>query len=394
MGSDRPTYPVTEDVLYALAARPSLKGMQQLRRLRLGGVSELRIVGVLNELHYEHLRLLVDQIESCILNAGDIGRKLLQARDRDAFRHALAEFSLFRHLHRTLGERVAAVKETPEAPNVDIEIRCCSGIAMIEVYSPSDFTGNQAFEDELHSRLKRLDVQCGYFLSARVTVPSNADDPTRHLLYVYRMPHESGVPIWAGTFQEEVESWIATARVGETFSFVGPKGIVSIEITLDEWLEDERVRSVDVNFPTKSTDTRLYFEVGDVETTARGPWGSKLSGKLAKRQAGNPSSDRLRMLVVNFALADSAERDFICKPHIAARLDKVIRFLVKGRPLPYDVVLPAHLGLVTGFGSAVVLDEPRQEEIEEFIRCAALDVRVAPYEQEDGPDWVEHQGER
>jgi hypothetical protein len=71
---------------------------------------------------------------------------------------------------------------------------------------------------------------------------------------------------------------------------------------------------------TQSTDTRLFFEVGTPEDTAKSQWGKKLKDKKLKRQqCGELAEGVLRMLLVNFAMADRGWPHFISGEKFGAR---------------------------------------------------------------------------
>lgn len=85
----------------------------------------------------------------------------------------------------------------------------------------------------------------------------------------------------------------------------------------------------------------------------------------------------LRMLVVNFAMADTGWRHFISGSGFAQRFTEAIRLLI-GEHQPYDVVLPAQLGLASCFGQPVWITDDQPAFAREFINKAELDKQCQP----------------
>ena len=81
------------------------------------------------------------------------------------------------------------------------------------------------------------------------------------------------------------------------------------------------------------------------------------------------------MSIVDFSQADTAWPDFICWPEIAERMGATVRMLVDeiGGSLPYEVVVPAQLGIECCFGPAIILEMTKQAETEAFLKAAELD---------------------
>jgi len=100
-----------------------------------------------------------------------------------------------------------------------------------------------------------------------------------------------------------------------------------------------------------------------------------MKDKLMGRQAGPPGPAVIRILVVDFSQADTGWPEFICWPNIARRLSETVHLLAADIPgtLPYDAVLPAHLGLDCFFGSAIWIDVSKRAPGEAFVGQAELD---------------------
>ncbi len=165
--------------------------------------------------------------------------------------------------------------------------------------------------------------------------------------------------------------------MGDERQFEGHIEGLSVVVMLQEVYDRAEDRCVHFSGPTESTDSRLFFETGQPEDTAASQWGRKLLDKLKKRQCGQPSSDYLRMLVVDFSRADTGWPDFICWPGIAQRLSKTVKLLAEkaGEPLAYDAVLPVRLSDVSGeryFGEVILLDHRCAEDVERIVQAASL----------------------
>ena len=119
------------------------------------------------------------------------------------------------------------------------------------------------------------------------------------------------------------------ADPGHQQRFNGPTEQIWLDAELKDVCNNLESRQVFFLPPSKSTDSRLSFEVGKPEDTAESQWGRKLLGKLEDRQCGKPDSSYLRLLVVNFSLADTAFPDFICWPSFEERLEETLRLLLK-----------------------------------------------------------------
>ena len=97
------TYPVTQAVLDALSRCENLVKAPQLRGLALGQRSPLEIVRLLGNLHCDNIRELVEGLDRLYLPAGEIRKKVLQQTNPFLLQGALAEFTVFGHLHGKVG---------------------------------------------------------------------------------------------------------------------------------------------------------------------------------------------------------------------------------------------------------------------------------------------------
>ena len=99
-----------------------------------------------------------------------------------------------------------------------------------------------------------------------------------------------------------------------------------------------------------------------------------------KRQCGDPEPSFLRMLVIDFSIADTGFPDYICWQNFTERFSRTLELLVEkaGAPLPYDAVLPARLNQECCFGRVVTLDQKRVGEIEKLVRTALFNRPCVP----------------
>lgn len=161
-----------------------------------------------------------------------------------------------------------------------------------------------------------------------------------------------------------------------------------IDVELKELFDDPATREVIFIPGTHSTDTRLFFECGTPEDTAASQWGRKLKSKLEKRQAGPPTPNTIRVLVVDFAQADTAWPDFICWPKFADRLAETVKVLAANipAPAPYDLLLPAQLSPDCCFGSPVWIEPSMAALGKDFIRDAGMDLSCIRQFQDQGEE--------
>ena len=152
------------------------------------------------------------------------------------------------------------------------------------------------------------------------------------------------------------------------------------------------MRCVRFDEPGRSSDTRLFFEMEQPEDTACSQVGRKIGCKIRKRQCGEPSQAYLRILVVDFSLADASAPDWFCWPDISRRFEETVRILTEraGHPMPFDIVTPARLSFECCFGEAVILDHERVEQARRLMAVAGLDqICPPPVVEPPPPDQIE-----
>ncbi len=369
MSSYRCSYPVTPEVL---AACKEFAEIGQILRLPAQGRSEKEIVRLLDNAHYEHIARLLNFIESMLSRPDSIGQRLLQQTDPFQFNQFLAELFLFSHLSDRLGKRVRPVIKGPSDKGPDIEAQWGNLLVRIETYSPIDFMGFQLIGKHILPLFKYLDVVRGFSLKVSI---KPADISVQGVWYPYSIPGEEEVLCWLQGLAGKARVWLSQSDPERRLRVEGPGGTIMIDVELKELIDDPATREVLFIPGTHSTDTRLFFECGTPEDTAASQWGRKLKSKLEKRQAGPPRPNTMRVLVVDFAQADTARPDFICWPGVADRLAETVRLLVDDIPpsAPYDILIPAQLGLDCGFGPPVWIEASIAHAGDDFIRGAGMD---------------------
>ena len=156
----------------------------------------------------------------------------------------------------------------------------------------------------LSSLFKYLDVEKDFGITLRIE--TSVEDES----HAYETGEEVIVRKWLKWLESEAEEWVMNADPGHQQRFNGPTEQIWLDAELKDVCNNLESRQVFFLPPSKSTDSRLSFEVGKPEDTAESQWGRKLLGKLEDRQCGKPDSSYLRLLVVNFSLADTAFPDF------------------------------------------------------------------------------------
>ena len=372
-------YPITNEVQNVLERFPRIA--ERIRgKLPESGRSELEIVRLLGNAQYEHIEALLAFIDDRLPASGSIGKRVLKQTDSLQLHQALSEFDLLAHLQDATGAvNAQAVSDRSRTKRHDIDLTAGSSHVRVEVYCPADFFGCQLVERHLPMIFKYLEVDVGFEVALRLE-HKNENFASRNPFFAYEIGNETDAHQWLDRLRKKAKQWIMEAKAGDHFQFSGPIESLQLSATLEYKCENADCRLLSFLSPGKSSDTRLFFEMNTPEGTARSQWGRKLLDKLQKRQCGAPSPDYLRLLVVDFSLADTGWPEFICWPKITKRLSETFDLLTAeaGSPLPYDAVLPAQLNLECGFGRIVPLDKRRTQEIESAIRTASLDRPCKP----------------
>ena len=372
------SYPITQNVHDLIQRFPEIS---RAINVPYSGRSEREIVRVLGNTHYEHLEQLLILLNKHIPSSGTIGKRIVQQTDPLQFEQALREFFLLVHLQNVPEVQADAVWARSTHYDIDLtigELRAC-----IEVYNPIDLFGFQLLERLIPSIFKYLEVNMGFEIDLRLETSKDMDG-----FYAYEVGDEKTVRPWLADLQSKAAKWVTNAQAGHQRRFAGPNERVWLSATLQEIYHNVEERDIRFSQPTRSTDSKLFFTIGEPEDTAESEWGRKLLDKLKKRQCGEPDLDYLRVLVVDFSLADTGFPDFICQPKIAQRLSQTVELLINkiGPPLPYDAVLPARLSEKCCFGKVIALDYRRTEEIEQLVQAALLDRPCVFPHRDQAPD--------
>ena len=150
--------------------------------------------------------------------------------------------------------------------------------------------------------------------------------------------------------------------------------VSSLFTTLNNLSQDPLDRSIIYRESTRSTDTKLFFEIDNPEYFAKSQFGIKIKDKLQKQQAGIKKDGIIRVLAINFSLCDTSNIDFFNSERYYRNLKNDINLLVSDIiPYPpYDLVLPCELGFDCGFIKPVNLSDFDNSKIDELIATIHL----------------------
>ena len=369
------SYPVTEGAKQAIDRYPAIG---KAFCLPDSGCSEFEIVRLLSNTHYGHIHRFLEFINKWLDISGPIGGKVLKIKHPFQLEQAAAELEMFVHLYERLGTAVEAVESAGDSVFPDVEVRFDAWTVSVEVYTPVDLMGFQLFKRYVPMVLKYLAVSCGYHLDVKI-------QPVREVLgydqatyyYPYTIPEENETHKWLAEFAERARQWLSKESPKQTLCMAGPGGKVDIVVKITKLDGDPGNRQIRSIGATHSTDTKLLFEVGTAQDTAVSPWGRNLKNKVRKQQCGEPAEGVLRMLVVNFAMADSGWPHFISGEKFGMRFRDVIGGLDSGKQ-HYDLVLPAQLGYECCFGQPIWINPYWEMKGSDFIAEAGLDRACVP----------------
>ena len=365
----RLTYTMTSESAAALARFPEIGKAVPLPPI---GRSELEIVRLLLNADAPESARLLTFINTWLPTWG--ATDLVKQRDPFQFRQLLAEFYLFVHLQTHLGAAPRRLTLRPDEQGPDMETPWRDQLVKFEVYTPLDFVGLAMLQEHLLAIFRYAEVARGFVLDVSVEA---LDDSVKSVWYAYSLPDETSASQWLCTVEKTAHRWLSCPDLapGDEFALDVPGGATRLRVKVRELVDEPAERCVILTFPTRSSDARLFFECGTAEQTATSSWGKKLAAKMKERQAGPPRSGVLRILIVNFAESDTGWPEFISWPQIAERITQTVDILARqiGGTIPYDVVLPAWLGLTSCFGSPVWLDPSKHPLTAAFIKASGLD---------------------
>ncbi len=388
------SYPITDQVLRDIKRFPAINNFLKVRKIDLkeGKLENKEIFRLLNNMHYEKCAYLVDYLEKWIEDAGEIGEKVLVTTNPIDFDRMLAELFVFTHLREILGGDVFPVKAQGNSKSPDIKAIWDQNEVLMEIFTPMDFMGFQLFNNYVTPILKYLDVDKVYRIKIKLESKDRNGISNREDNYFpYSFPDEDEIYSWLNEFQKRACSWLQEEEPAEELIINAPGNNLRLKLILDKTFNNRETREIVYLGKGHSTDSKLFFEVGTAESTAKSQWGKKLKNKLKKMQCGPSNIDTCRILVVNFALADTGWPDFISWERFGKRFKDTIKIIV-GRSMPFDVVLPAQLGFESCFGKPVLINDSLEKQALSFIRSAKLDVQCQPHEKETPEEIRRHLG--
>lgn len=377
------SYPIDQSAKNQLCKLPHLSGRFSLPD---SDRSDLEIVRLLGNTHYEHIQDLLEYLDGSVLVAGPLVDEILKQTDPMEFGGKLSELYMYCHIARHMPGYIALPSGQRSNKRPDMTVNADGLDVAIEVYGPMNLFGFQLVETYAIRILKYLEIDRGYDLRLKIE-PDAEYDP----FYAYQFETEKEIRPWLCEFSEAAAGWLLNPSPPRVFKKKGPNASNwGLSVEIEELHEDRSRRTISQSTASRSDDSRLHFEVGTAETTANGWWGRSVKKKMAERQAGfAPKDDLLRLLVIDFARLDTSFPDFICWSGIAERIDACVRLLASKMdgPLPYDVVLPARLGPSCCFGTPVWLGEGDVRFRERFFALASL---TTPCESPrvDAVDWA------
>lgn len=347
----RVKYPISDEVNNALTEYPDIASSIHIPS---EGHSELEIVRLLDNQQYLRIKKLTTFIEKSLPFAGEIGKKVLDCKDPFQFAQAISELYLLKRIFDILGSNVTSASFIRGQTGWDISASLNNHEVKIEVYTPIELAGYQLFDRLINSLLKYLDLRIDYDLDVRVDIKrSGLGYNPRDLFYTYDTGNQEEVNKWLHEFEKKVRSWIRCKsilkRKNQQITIAGPGDKLKVTTIITDWAKSPRERLIRINWPTKSSDTKLFFEHKKPGNIAGNEWGRKIRQKLFKQQCGEPNKDYLRILVVNFKLADSGWPEFISEDWFTTNFNSLITYLVNDKQ-PYDAVIPAQLGIECCFG--------------------------------------------
>jgi len=363
-------YPVDDIVLNRLEEFPKIASKLQ-HNLRDKSKSKLEIVRILNNQHKSHSKKLLDFIEKHLDSTGEIGVSILNEADPLKFSQRLSEFYLLVSLQSCEGINAIPfpIPRSNTGPNPDINIETETARVKVEVYSPIDVYGFKLVGLYPKYIFRYSECPRGFF----VTLELIASDQTGYHAHAIPREHKE-LENWIQTLKTDVDHWIGDFEAGDSKEFDGLSNAFKIKAKVKKVFDNFEMRCVEYSQPGRSNDVRLFFE-GSPENNAENQMGNKIAEKLKKRQCGPPNPEYLRVIVLNFKLADYSYSDWLSFPSIASSLDKTIRVLVEraGDPLPYDIAIPAMLDYNCCFGESIILNTARETEIKQFVIEAKFD---------------------
>ena len=377
----RISYPISENILKALSRYQNIAS-----KLKISSDenSELEIVRLLDNLHYTHIKRLVQLIDDNFSVAGEIGVRIVRSKDPFDFNQAISELFLFQHLFNRVEDKVVPTTKVGSQKVWDLTTNMEGIESRIEIYTPVELVGYQLFKTILQTMLKYMDLPFGYDLIVQIKTISSEDGyNSKDLFYTYTIGNLDEVNDWLSNYYESVKNWMNRIQesklIDSELTILGPGNRITITAKISKLYDDPQARDIIIKLPTQSSDTTLFFNVGNVENWAQYEWGKKIKKKLFDEQCGEKSSSHFRILLINFMLADTGWPHFISEEWFTTNFNGLIHYLVN-QEIPYDVVIPAQLGIKSCFGEPVSIGEETMDLSQRIIPLLGLDIPCKPTE--------------
>lgn len=385
----RISYPISENISKALGHYQNIANNLNISS---EDNSELEIIRLLDNLHYDHLKRLVQFIDDMIPLAGEIGERVLRSRDPFVFNQAISELFLFQHLYYRMKDKVVPTVREGTDRVWDLTTRMDDLELRIEIYTPTELAGYQEFRTMLKTLLKYMKLPFGYDLRVRIETVSSGDGySSKDQFYAYTLGNLDEVDDWLNNYYERVKNWIQSIQKKELrdseLTISGPGNMITITVMIAKLYDDPQIRSIVINLPSQSSDTQLYFRGDNIAEIAQYEWGRKIRNKMFDQQCGEPSTNYKRILVINFMLADTGWPHFISEEWFTTNFNGLILYLVD-KESPYDVVIPAQLGTNSCFGHAVSIGDETINLAQRFIPLLGMDTPCISIENDSQKDQI------
>ena len=225
-------YPITSEVRSALQRFPRI-AERIGKKLPSSGRSELEMVRLLGNTHYEHIEALLAFMESKLPPSGSIGKRVLEQTDLLGFHRALSEFYLLAHLQDAAGtENAQAVSDRSGTKRYDIDLTAGGSQVRVEVYCPADFFGYQLVGRYLPMMFKYLEVDMGFEVALRLE-HKNENHGSWNPFFAHDIGKEADVSRWLDSLNAAAKQWIMDAKAGDQRQFPGPIESLLLSVTLE-----------------------------------------------------------------------------------------------------------------------------------------------------------------
>lgn len=383
-------YPINANIIESLNRYDNIKEHLDLPS---DGKSDLEIVRLLDNQHYLHIKKLTQFINELLPKATEIASKIIKAKDPFELEQYLAELYLYNHLYKKLRENVKPKHKKGIQKIWDISTSINKSEVRIEIFTPIELASYQNYKTSIRILLKFMDLPFGYDLHVQVNISksTNGYNP-QDLYYSQQFGSIEEVHVWLKNFHDSVKNWLQNVDMSNQKStgmvISGPGGNLEVRLTINELSNDPNNREISIIWPTSSSDTELFFSVGEVEDWARWEWGRKIKKKMFDQQCGPTNSNYIRILVINFALADSGWPNFISEESFTTNFESLIRFLVN-QENPYDIVIPAQLNLSCCFGYPVSIKKEMIKLTHETISLLGMDTLCKPMSKDSQQEQID-----